>query len=132
MRLKGAAAGATPGAASGAGSAKAGSTDKSQTVSPAAGPASGAASAGNGAGGRPGGAPDFQQMLSHLPAASLADLHKGDAVIILSTEGAAGVGTVITLVSGVEPILQAAPSASSAMMLAPWTMGAPSGDAGGP
>ena len=132
MRLKGAAAGATHGAASSAGSAKAGSTDKSQTVSPAAGPASGAASAGNGAGGRPGGAPDFQQMISHLPAASLADLHKGDAVIILSTEGAAGVGTVITLVSGVEPILQAAPSASSAMMLAPWTMGAPSGDAGGP
>jgi hypothetical protein len=71
-------------------------------------------------------------MLSRLPAASLADVHKGDAVIILSTEGTAGVGTVITLVSGVEPILQAAPGASSAMMLAPWTMGAPSGDSGGP
>ncbi len=72
-------------------------------------------------------------MLSHVPAVSLADLHKGDAVIILATEGTAGVGTTITLVSGVEQLLQAAPSASSAAMLTPWTMGAPStGDAGGP
>jgi hypothetical protein len=30
---------------------------------------------------------------------------------ILSTEGGAGVGTVITLLTGVEPILQAAPNA---------------------
>jgi hypothetical protein len=59
-------------------------------------------------------------------------LHKGDAVVILSTEGATGAGTAITLVSGVEPILQAAPNAGQAMMLAPWSLGAPSGDAGGP
>jgi hypothetical protein len=39
---------------------------------------------------------------------------------------------VITLVSGVDPILQAAPSAGSAALLTPWSMGAPSGDAGGP
>jgi hypothetical protein len=71
-------------------------------------------------------------MLSRAPAAALTDLHKGDAVIILSTEGTAGVGTVITLVSGVDPILQAAPSASSAALLTPWSMSAPSGDAGGP
>jgi hypothetical protein len=64
--------------------------------------------------------------------ASLADLHKGDAVKILSTEGSAGVGTVIILVSGVEPILQATPNAGQAMMLAPWSLGAPSADAGGP
>ena len=67
-------------------------------------------------------------MLSRVPAASLADLHKGDAVIIVSTEG----GTAITLLSGVEPILQAAPSASSAAILTPWSLSAPSGDAGGP
>ena len=87
---------------------------------------------GNGTGGRSGGAPDFQQMLSRLPASSLADLHKGDAVILVSTEGTAGVGTAIQLVSGVEPILQAAPNAGQAMMLAPWSLGGPSGDAGGP
>ena len=71
-------------------------------------------------------------MLSRLPAVAVTDLHKGDEVIILATEGTAGVGAVITLVGGVEPMLQAAPSASSAAMLAPWSMGAPSGDSGGP
>ncbi len=83
-------------------------------------------------GGRSGGAPDLQQMLSRMPAASLADLHKGDAVMLVSTEGTAGTGTAITLLSGVEPILQAAPNAGQAMMLAPWSLGAPSGDVGGP
>jgi hypothetical protein len=76
------------------------------------------------------GAPDFQQMLGRLPAASLADLQKGDAVMIVSTEGTAlSGGTVITLLSGVEPILQAAPTASQATMLTPWSLSAPTGDA---
>jgi hypothetical protein len=87
---------------------------------------------GGGMGGRAGGPPDLQRLLSHAPVTSLADLHKGDAVSILSTQGTGGVGTVIILVSGVEPILQAAPNAAQAMMLAPWSLGAPSGDAGGP
>ncbi len=71
-------------------------------------------------------APDLQQLLNHVPAVTLADLHKGDAVLIVSTPGAASAqGTVITLVSGVDPILRAAPSAGQAMMLAPWSLGAP-------
>lgn len=75
-------------------------------------------------------APDFQQMLGRMPAASLADLQKGDAVMIVSTEGRAlSGGTVITLLSGVEPILQAAPSASQAALLTPWSLSAPAGDA---
>ena len=79
------------------------------------------------------GAPDFQQMLGRMPAASLADLQKGDAVMIVSTEGRAlSGGTVITLLSGVEPILQAAPSASQAAMLTPWSLSAPAGDAANP
>lgn len=121
MRFKGAASG-------GAGSASpsSGSATNAQTAHPEGAGGSGAAwHAG-------GGAPDFQQMLSRLPEAPLADLHKGDAVIILSTEGTSGVGTAITLLSGVEPILRAAPNASSAALLTPWTMGAPAGDAGGP
>src|SRR5580692_2711062 len=125
-RLKGAAAGAAPSPASGSGSATNG-----QTANPGSAPGAMAAG-GAGANGRPGGTPDVQRLLSRAPATTLADLHKGDAVIILSTEGTAGVGTVITLVSGVEPILQAAPGASSAAMLTPWSMSAPSGDAGGP
>jgi len=124
-RLKGAAAGAAPGAASG-------SVTNGQTAPPAS-PPGGTGTGGNGgASGRPGGTPDVQRLLSRAPAAALTDLHKGDAVIILSTEGTAGVGTVITLVSGVEPLLQAAPSASSAALLSPWNMSAPSGDVGGP
>jgi len=125
-RLKGAAAGAAPSPASGSGSATNG-----RTANPGSAPGAMAAG-GAGANGRPGGTPDVQRLLSRAPATTLADLHKGDAVIILSTEGTAGVGTVITLVSGVEPILQAAPGASSAAMLTPWSMSAPSGDAGGP
>jgi hypothetical protein len=124
MRLKGGAAGAANGASPGSGAAT-----SYQPTRPSSPPGAG----GNGSGsGRSGGAPDVQRMLSHAPATALTDLHKGDAVIILSTEGTAGMGTVITLVSGVEPILQAAPSASSAALLTPWSMSAPSGDTGGP
>jgi hypothetical protein len=84
-----------------------------------------------GGGMRQGGAPDFQQMLNRMPAVTIADLHKGDAVLIVTTQGSAtGGGTAITLLSGVEPILQAAPSGSQVMMLAPWSLGgAPTGDA---
>jgi hypothetical protein len=87
-----------------------------------------------GGGARSGGATDFQQMLSFTPTVAVADLHKGDAVVILATEGtSSSASTVITLVSGVEPILQAAPSASQAMMLAPWSLGgAPAGGEGNP
>jgi hypothetical protein len=73
---------------------------------------------------------DLQQILNRTPAVSLADLHKGEAVVILSTEGAADEGTAITLLTGVEPILEAAPNASGASILTPWSLGAPSGDAG--
>jgi hypothetical protein len=126
MRLKSATGGATPTPVSSAGSAS-----NSQTAG-AGGPPSGMGAGGSAADGRQGGAPDVQRLLSRAPATTLADLHKGDAVKILSTEGTAGVGTVIILVSGVEPILQAVPNASQAMMLAPWSLGGPSVDAGGP
>ncbi|MGC1535785.1 MAG: hypothetical protein WA795_07735, partial [Candidatus Sulfotelmatobacter sp.] len=70
---------------------------------------------GSGVSARPGGAPDFQQMINRLPAVTLADLHKGDVVMIVSTEGTASqAGTAVKLISGVEPILRAAPNASAA------------------
>jgi hypothetical protein len=125
MRLKNGAAGAGTGAASGS------AATSDQTPHPA-GTSGGMASAGNGAGGRPGGAPDVQQMLSRIPAISLSDLHKGDAVVMVSTEGTSAGGTVITLLSGVEPILRAAPGVSSSSILTPWSLGAPAADAGGP
>jgi hypothetical protein len=88
---------------------------------------------GPGSGGmRSGAAPDFQQMLSHMPAVALGDLHKGDAVMMVTTEGSpSSASTAITLLSGVEPILRAAPNGSQAMMLTPWSLGGgPGGDAG--
>jgi len=90
-------------------------------------------SRGQGGGMRQGGPFDFQRMLSRMPSATLADLNlqKGDAVMILATEGTPSTpSTAITLLSGVEPILQASPGASQAMMLSPWSLGgAPGGDA---
>lgn len=71
---------------------------------------------------------DFQQMLARMPAVTLGDLQKGDAVMIVTTEGTPEHGaTAITLLAGVEPILQAPGGAAS--ILTPWTMSsAPSGD----
>ncbi len=135
-RLKGAGApGAAGGSASAAATAGAAPAGGQRPGAPQA--ASGAGGGGAGSGGwsgagRQGGAPDFQQMLSRMPTVALADLHKGDAVLIVATEGSStSGGTAITLLSGVEPILQAAPSGSQAMMLAPWSLGGtPGGDSG--
>lgn len=76
------------------------------------------------------GAPDIQQILGRMPAVSLSDLQKGDAVMIVSTMGD-GVqpGNAITMLAGVEPILTAAPNASQAMMLAPWSLGSGNAEA---
>ncbi len=131
MRLKRTAGGAAPEAAPGSDASANGNTGHSAGTSGAMAAGQGGAGQ-SGANRRPGGAPDLQQMLKRMPGVSLTDLHKGDAVIILSTEGTAGVGTTITLLTGVEPILQAAPNASGASILTPWSLSAPSGDSGGP
>ena len=85
-----------------------------------------------GQGGARRGSPDFQQILAQLPALPLNEIHKGEAVIVLATEGSGDSATVIKLVTGIDPILQAAPSASGAAILSPWSLGAPAGDSGGP
>ncbi len=79
---------------------------------------------GPGAGGpRQGGPPDFQQMLSRMPAATLSDLQKGDALMIVATEGSAdSPSTVIILLSGVEPILAAASPSQASTILSPWNL----------
>jgi hypothetical protein len=77
-----------------------------------------------------GGAPDLQQILSRMPAATLADLQKGDAVMIVSTQGSSGGEvTAITLLGGVEPILASSPKGSQPMVLSPWSLGQAGGDA---
>jgi hypothetical protein len=98
-----------------------------------AGGAAGASGAGGGAGRQAGGG-DLQQSILRLPPAALPDLQKGDAVLIVATEGTQnGVVTAITLLGGVEPILQASPKGGASTILSPWSLGgAPSGDAGTP
>ena len=67
---------------------------------------------------------DFQQMLARMPAAGLADLQKGDAVMVVTTQGSEKESaTVITLLAGVEPILRASPKGAQDMILSPWTLG---------
>ena len=131
LRLKAAMPPGTPGA--GGGGSAAGSNGPPPNAGGSSRPSPSMANGGTGGGMggmRPGGAPDFQQILNRMPPVVLTDLHKGDAVLIVATEGSASGATAITLLSGVEPILQAAPSASQAMMLTPWSLGgAPGGDA---
>jgi preprotein translocase subunit YajC len=84
---------------------------------------------GNGAGSN--GPPDLQRMLSRLPNSKLADLQKGDAVMIVSSEsGNSDSVTAITLLAGVDAILTAAPS-RSASLLSPWSLSTGGGEGEG-
>jgi len=109
MRLKGAAAGA-PAAVS----------------SPAS-----AAGQGGGPGGqgRNGGG-DLQQLLSRLPATPLTDFQKGDVVMIVATGGLKDTQvTAITVLGGVEPLLQATTQEQASSILTPWSLSNGGGDA---
>jgi hypothetical protein len=134
MRLKGSMPPGVPGAAAAPanppapGAAESGARSTGSGGAVPSGMGAPGMNGGTGAGMRAGG--DFQQILSRMPPVSVADLHKGDALLVVATEGSATASTAITLLSGVEPILQAAPSGSQAMMLTPWSLGgAPGGDA---
>jgi co-chaperonin GroES (HSP10) len=88
-------------------------------------------------GGRPGGAGrtaggDLSQLVSRLPNKTIADLKVGDAVMIVASQPDPSNPTVtaVTLLSGVEPILAAAPGAPS-MTLSPWSLGGEGAPEGG-
>lgn len=88
---------------------------------------------GQGFGGGQGRGGEFQQMLARMPAAAVSDLQKGDALMIVATEGSQTTpSTVITLLAGVEPILQASSKATPDMILSPWTLGAGGGEGATP
>ncbi len=124
LRLKGAPADAAGGAAG-----PNGATAHTPSPRPADAPPGAQSGAGR-ASGSPGAARglDLGQMISRLPAVTIADLQKGDAVMIVTTEGAQESAAIaITLLAGVEPLLQATGASS---ILTPWSMsGAPGGDA---
>jgi hypothetical protein len=113
----------------------------SGTAKPPTPPAAGAQAGGGvqgsqgGAGAGMGGAPrngggDIQQMLSRLPASSLGDFQKGDAVMIVATTAQSDSAAVaITVLGGVEPLLQASPE-GQASILTPWSLNSGAGDVG--
>jgi hypothetical protein len=76
---------------------------------------------------------DLSQLVSRLPAETIAGLKVGDAVMIVVSQADPGSAevTAVTLLSGVEPILAATPSGSPEMTLSPWSVGggAPEGSA---
>ena len=69
--------------------------------------------------GPPGGG-DPQQILNHAQVIQLTDLKKGDAVMVVSTDGASEV-TAVTLLAGVEPLLES--PAATQSLLNNWSMG---------
>jgi len=110
-RLKGDSAGA-PGAGAGQGGGQGGQGGGGQR---------GAYTGGPGGGGGRSVAADLTQMISMMPKMTLADLHAGDALMIAATASPnPNSVTGITVLGGVEPILQASPN--NAMSLAPWSL----------
>jgi hypothetical protein len=119
----------------GNGNGPSGGNGRSQNTGNGQGTGTGAdgARASSGGAGTPGGSgpPDFQRLLSRLPNSTLADLQKGDAVMIVSTAGKnSDAVTAITLLAGVETILTAAPNRSASSLLSPWSLGAAGGGEG--
>ena len=82
---------------------------------------------GAGQGQHPGG--DMESALERAPSIQLGDLQKGEAVMLVATQGTSDVNA-IKLLAGVEPLLES-PEASR-NLLANWSMGGGGGeDAGG-
>jgi hypothetical protein len=84
-----------------------------------------------GASGQRGAGGDFQQVIARMPAATLDDLPKGEAVMVVTTQGnGKDPLTVVTLLGGVEPILRSSTKGAQDMILSPWSLGGgePSGN----
>jgi hypothetical protein len=132
MRLRGIPADAPPQSASNAPSG----ANAGQAPRPGGPPTGGAGANGSGGSGRPGGGgpADLQQSINRMPAATLADLQKGDVVMVVATAGGPnGMPAAITLLAGVEPILQASPNSNASTILSPWSLaGAPGGEGATP
>lgn len=130
MRLKGVSPDASQSGVTGAPAAQPGAVPASGGAGQGAAGVLGGGSGGRGAGG------DWQQLFSRLPASPLSEFQKGDAVMIVATSGESdSQPTVITLLGGVETILQASPQGqAAASILTPWSLssGGGGGDAGTP
>jgi hypothetical protein len=127
MRLKGGSGGGASGAWSGNQSGGGQRGGQGASGAPPAQRPSGTGGQGGGQWtGQGGGGGDPQQMLNRAPTIQISDLKKGDAVMVVATDGATDV-TAITLVAGVEPLLEA--PAASQSLLNNWSMGGGTGAA---
>ena len=134
MRFRNGGADAAGGGGAGGGNGGAGNGASGAAPAGGVNGGGGSAAGGSAAGGAGGGRADFQQLVNRLPAATITDFQKGDAVLVVSTQGTdTGGVTAITLLGGVEPVLAAAAGVSGqAVTLSPWSLGgAPAGDLGG-
>ncbi|HTW78436.1 MAG TPA: DUF5666 domain-containing protein [Terracidiphilus sp.] len=109
---------------SGSGGGASGSGNGGYRPQNAAGNNSGGGGNGNGGGqggqrGASGRGGDLSQALSMAPLIKLSDLQKGEAVMLVSTQGTSDV-TAVTLLAGVEPLLEAPASQD---LLSNWSMG---------
>ncbi|MDI3254353.1 MAG: DUF5666 domain-containing protein [Bacillota bacterium] len=66
---------------------------------------------------------DLQQVIQRAPTVQISDLHQGDAVMIVATEGSPESATAITLLAGVEPMLQASTKESQSLFSSSWSLG---------
>jgi len=126
-----------PDSSSGAGTAAPGGGNRppaAENAPPQGGPGGPAPGAGGpggqggprgGFGGPGGGAAggDLQQILERMPQLSLAELKKGDAVIVSSSKGPDDSSvTAFAFVAGVEPFLAAAPRTAGQVNLGSWNL----------
>jgi hypothetical protein len=82
-----------------------------------------------GPGGGSGG--DLGRAMQRAAVIQISDLHKGDAIMIVATDGNPDAATAVTLLAGVEPMLEASASASQSMLSASWSLnGGGGGDQG--
>ena len=104
--------------------AAAGAAPQAGGPPPAAQEAGGEGRGGRGGfGGRGRGNFDLQQILDRSPQLALADLKKGDAIILSSAKAADGsVVTAISIVAGVEPVLASAPRTAGQVNLGSWNL----------
>lgn len=105
-----------PGGESGAAGAGAGASEGR------GGAETGSAAAGRAGRGGVGGGADLQQVLERAPQLMLAELKKGDALIISGSRPDGSTVTAIALVAGVEPFLAAAPRTGGQVNLGSWNL----------
>lgn len=85
---------------------------------------------GGGPGGQGRGGGDLQQLLGRLAATPLSEFQKGDVVMIVATGGTTDAQvTAITVLGGVEPLLQATTQEEASSILTPWSLSNGGGDA---